>query len=81
MPHHLFIHKLGVFQGKYFDALLMEQVQDSELKKTNPKPTPKSLSNVYGLSKVEILGRKGCISFHLLSRLKSFASLSTGLPV
>jgi len=58
MPHHLFIHKLGVFQGKYFDALLMEQVQDSELKKTNPKPTPKSLSNVYGLSKVEILGEK-----------------------
>lgn len=33
MPRYLFIHKLGVCQGKYFDALLMEQVQESVLKK------------------------------------------------
>lgn len=37
MPHYLFIHKLGVCQGKYFDALLTEQVQERELQNPHPK--------------------------------------------
>lgn len=62
MPHYLFIHKLGVCQGKYFDALLMEQVQESVLKKKKKKTT-KPLSNIYGLLKVEILGKKAAFLF------------------